>query len=98
RNLFIYLEAAVQERLIPLLHFALAKGGHLFLGSAEGIGLQVDMFEPVSTKWRIYRRVGPTRNSKLQFPFAPAAVSTVVRGPTASPANPSRLASLAQHL
>ena len=68
RNLFIYLEPAVQERLIPLLHFALLEGGYLFLGSAEGIGLQEDLFEAVSTKWRIYRRVGPTRHDRLQFP------------------------------
>jgi len=98
RNLFIYLEPALQERLIPLLHFALAKGGYLFLGSAEGIGLQEDMFEAVSTKWRIYRRAGPTRHDKLQFPLAPAPVATVVRAGTTSPPNPGRLASLAQHL
>lgn len=96
RNLFIYLEPAVQDRLIPLLHFALVKGGYLFLGSAEGIGLQEDLFEPVSTKWRIYRRIGPTRHDKLQFPVAP--VAAVVRGRTPSPPNPSRLATLAQHL
>jgi chemotaxis methyl-accepting protein methylase/signal transduction histidine kinase len=98
RNLFIYLEPAVQERLIPLLHFALREGGYLFLGSAEGIGLQEDLFEPVSTKWRIYRRVGPTRHDRLQFPLAAAPAFTVVRGRTPSPPNPARLATLAQHL
>ena len=45
RNLFIYLEPAVQERLIPLLHFAPVDGGYLFLGSAEGIGTQSNLFE-----------------------------------------------------
>ncbi|MFI5397730.1 MAG: chemotaxis protein CheB [Candidatus Binatia bacterium] len=98
RNLFIYLEPAIQDRLIPLLHFALLEGGYLFLGSAEDIGLQADLFEVVSTKWRIYRRIGPTRHARLQFPLAPAPVSTVVRGRTPSPPNPGRLASLAQHL
>jgi len=98
RNLFIYLEPAVQERLIPLLHFALLEGGYLFLGSAEGIGLQENLFEPVSAKWRIYRRVGPTRHDRLHFPLAPAPLSTVVRGRTASLPNPPRLATLAQHV
>lgn len=96
RNLFIYLEPAVQERLIPLLHFALREGGYLFLGSAEGIGLQEDLFEPVSTKWRIYRRVGPTRHDRLQVPLAVASTVASVRTPRLP--NPARLATLAQHL
>jgi two-component system, chemotaxis family, CheB/CheR fusion protein len=96
RNLFIYLEPEVQDRLIPLLHFALVKGGYLFLGSAEGIGLQEDMFEAVSTKGRIYRRIGPTRHDKLQFPLAP--VPTAAQARTARRPNPARLATLAQHL
>jgi len=98
RNLFIYLEPAVQERLIPLLHFALLEGGYLFLGSAESIGLQEDLFEPVSTKWRIYRRIGSTRHDRLHFPVAVAPVSTAVRGPTPRMSNPTRLAALAQSL
>ncbi|HXQ20589.1 MAG TPA: chemotaxis protein CheB [Candidatus Acidoferrales bacterium] len=98
RNLFIYLEPAVQERLIPLLHFALLEGGYLFLGSAEGIGLHEDLFEPVSAKWRIYRRVGPTRHDRLQFPVAVAPVSTAARGRTPRLPNPARLAALAQSL
>ena len=98
RNLFIYLEPAVQDRLIPLLHFALREGGYLFMGRAEGIGLQEDLFEPVSAKWRIYRRIGPTRHDKLQFPFASAPVVPAVRGRTPSLPNPARLTTLAQHL
>jgi two-component system, chemotaxis family, CheB/CheR fusion protein len=98
RNLLIYLEPAVQERLIPLLHFALLKGGYLFLGSAEGVGLQEDLFEPVSTKWRIYRRIGPARHGKLQFRLAATPVSSVEPGRLPSLPNPARLATLAQHL
>jgi len=98
RNLFNYLEPPVQERLIPLLHFALLKGGYLFLGSAEGIGPQEDLFEAVSTKWRIYRRIGPTRHDKLQFPLAATPVSTVEPARLPSLTNPARLATLAQHL
>jgi PAS domain S-box-containing protein len=93
RNLFIYFEPAVQERLIPLLHFALVEGGYLFLGSAEGIGPQENLFEVVSAKWRIYHRVGSTRHGKLQFPTAP-----VVHERTPAPPSPARLGTLAQHL
>jgi PAS domain S-box-containing protein len=98
RNLFIYLEPAVQERLIPLLHFALVEGGYLFLGSAEGIGPQEGLFEVVSKKCRIYRRVGPARHDKLQFPVVAAPISRLVRARPPTQPNLGRLATLAQHL
>jgi len=98
RNLFIYLEPAVQARIIPLLHFALREGGHLFLGSAEGSGMPEDLFEPVSTKWRIYRRVGQTRHDKVDFPLTSAPLTVPALGRTLRTPNPARLAVLAQSL
>ena len=68
RNLLIYLEPEMQKRIITLLHFALKEGGYLFLGPSETVGQQTDLFEPVSKKWRIYRRIGPARADGLQFP------------------------------
>ncbi len=97
RNLFIYLETKIQERLLPLLHFALLDGGYLFLGSAEGVGTQQDLFAAVSAKWRIYRRVGPTRHERLQFPVSPTSMP-IVRGKMPIGAAPGRVATLAQHL
>ncbi len=98
RNLFIYLEPAIQEQLLPLLHFALRDGGYLFLGSAEGIGLQEDLFEPVSSKWRIFRRIGPTRHDRVYFPVATTPTPRAGRGQPAHPSSPTRLAALAQSL
>lgn len=71
RNLLIYLDPVAQRRALALLHFALREGGCLLLGSAETVGRQEDLFEPVSKKWRIYRRLGPTRHGKLDFPALP---------------------------
>ena len=59
RNLLIYLEPEVQKKVIALLHFSLNEGGFLFLGPSETIGQHIDLFEPVSKKWRIFRRIGP---------------------------------------
>lgn len=98
RNLFIYLEASVQERLMPLLHFSLLPGGYLFLGSAEGVGLQAELFEAVSTKWRIFRRVGPTRHDRLQLPVAATPIAPVAREQRTIIRAAPRLATLAQHL
>jgi two-component system, chemotaxis family, CheB/CheR fusion protein len=56
RNLLIYLEPEVQQRVIFMLHFALREAGYLFLGSAETPGAGEKLFEPISKKWRIYQR------------------------------------------
>jgi two-component system CheB/CheR fusion protein len=69
RNLLIYLEPEVQKKVITLFHFALVEGGFLFMGSSETIGRQVDLFEPLVKKWRIYRRIGPARPERVDFPI-----------------------------
>ncbi|WP_290892108.1 CheR family methyltransferase [Hoeflea sp.] len=68
RNFLIYLEPDAQQRIIALFHFALRQGGHLFLGNAETIGRHEDLFETVSKKWRIFRRLGATRHDLIEYP------------------------------
>jgi two-component system CheB/CheR fusion protein len=72
RNLLIYLQPDVQKKVVTLFHFALNEGGFLFLGPSETIGRQVDLFEPLSKKWRTYRRIGPTRPERVDFPIVAA--------------------------
>ncbi len=68
RNFLIYVEPEMQSRIIGLLHFALRPDGYLFLGSAESIGRHTDLFEPISRKWRLYRRIGMARLARPEFP------------------------------
>ena len=56
RNIMIYMTAELQKKLLPLLHYALNPGGLLFLGASETIGSLTDLFSPVDTKWKIFRR------------------------------------------
>jgi two-component system CheB/CheR fusion protein len=70
RNLLIYLEPEAQKKVLALFHFALNEGGYLFLGPSETIGHQIDLFETVSKKWRIFRRIGPSRPERVEFPIA----------------------------
>ena len=56
RNLLIYFNAALQDRLISMFHYALDPGGILFLGKSESIGRHNDLFSPVNKKWRIFKR------------------------------------------
>ena len=76
RNLLIYLEPEAQKKVVALFHFALEDGGNLFLGNAETIGQHDELFDTVSQKWRIYRRIGPTRHDLVDFPVfgAPPSV------------------------
>ena len=37
RNLLIYLDAELQDQVIPIFHYALRPGGFLFLGTAENV-------------------------------------------------------------
>jgi two-component system CheB/CheR fusion protein len=56
RNLLIYLNTEVQRRLVPLFHYVLSRGGILVLGSSETTGGFSELFVPLSSKWKIFRR------------------------------------------
>jgi two-component system CheB/CheR fusion protein len=75
RNVLIYLEPEMQERLLSLFHFALSPGGYLFLGSAEGVGPLDELFVPISKRRRIFRRVGLGTRPPAEFP-APSLAAT----------------------
>ncbi len=96
RNVLIYLEPEMQKQIVTLLHFALKEGGYLFLGPSETIGRRTDLFEPVSKKWRIYRRIGPARAEPLQFPAMHPEPRHFAPEPASRPQPPPRLAELAQ--
>ncbi len=66
RNLLIYLEADLQQKLVQLFHSSLNPGGYLVLGTAEGIGGAVNLFSPVGAKMRIYRRLGSAVRPAMQ--------------------------------
>lgn len=56
RNLLIYLDVELQNKVIPLFHYSLRPGGFLFLGSSESIGSFVDLFSVADKKWKLFRR------------------------------------------
>jgi two-component system CheB/CheR fusion protein len=56
RNLLIYLSLELQKKLIPLFHYALNPGGILFLGTAESIVGQKDLFGTLDGKCKIFQK------------------------------------------
>jgi two-component system, chemotaxis family, CheB/CheR fusion protein len=62
RNVLIYLGAELQDRVIPIFHYALKTGGMLLLGRAETVTSHSDLFAPLDRSYRIYtRKTGPSR-------------------------------------
>ncbi len=71
RNLLIYLEPRLQERVFATFHYALGPSGFLMLGPAEGVGASSALFAPVDEKHKIYARRMPA--VPAHFHFAPGA-------------------------
>ena len=57
RNLLIYFQTEVQEKVISLFHFALKKDCTLFLGSSEGLGPFVGEFEVIANQHKLFRKI-----------------------------------------
>ena len=74
RNLLIYFDAALQKRIIPLLHYSLSEGGILFLGTAETVGEAPDYFTSVDSKWRIYRSINKQKGRRIPFADKPVTL------------------------
>ena len=65
RNLMIYFNATLQQRLMPLFSYSLRPGGALLLGGSETVGSSHSLFTPLSQKFRLY-----WRNHKMLNPGA----------------------------
>src|SRR3990172_601459 len=68
RNLLIYLEPVLQQKILPFLHYALNPNWFLWLGSSETTGASRDLFEPVDAKHRIYSKKLGARRLTLAMP------------------------------
>jgi two-component system CheB/CheR fusion protein len=93
RNLLIYMSPELQQRLMPLFHYALGPDGILVLGSSESLGEAAGLFTVLDRAAKIFQRkagglsaqrVSLTRVSRLQ-PSGEVARSW----PLAAPAKPS---------
>ena len=69
RNVLIYLEPALQQKVAPLLHYALKPAGVLWLGSSESLGAYGDLFAPADARHKIYTR----KPSLRRVAFGPVA-------------------------
>lgn len=57
RNFLIYVDPAVQDRIMRTFHYALKPGGHLLLGSSESVTRSSGLFTARDKKNRIFERL-----------------------------------------
>ena len=68
RNLLIYLELALQQKAMGMMHYALKSNGVLWLGSSETVGSYRDLFDVEDGKYRMYvKKPGPPRLTPRPF-------------------------------
>ncbi len=76
RNVFIYLGADLQKKLVPLFHFALRSGGYLLLGPSEDLAAHDELFARVDRQHRLFRR----KDAAVRPPELPLVGRLVSRG------------------
>jgi two-component system CheB/CheR fusion protein len=80
RNLLIYLNTALQERVLRTFHYALRSNGVLFLGTSESIARQTNLYATIDKKHRIYRR----RETATALPGFPLVAARAAADATAT--------------
>ncbi len=55
RNMFIYVNSALQQKMLKKFHFALSIDSFLMLGPSENIDILKDSMDEVNRKWKLYR-------------------------------------------
>lgn len=73
RNLLIYLNAELQNRVFPLFHFALLPECYLFLGNSENVTRHPKLFAPIDRRARIFKKLETGTRLPPEFPITTAA-------------------------
>ncbi len=99
RNLLIYFGSQLQKKLLPLFHYSLNRDGILLLGSAENIGNFTQLFEPLDSKARLFRRVTPqVQHAEVDFPTRAATTAPAIGEEPGSANSAESLDRLIDHL
>lgn len=94
RNMLIYLQPSMQQKVMSQFHFALNRGGVMLLGPSESPGALLKDFETVEAHWRIYRKHSDVR-TPVDPRFQPRMVEPRIGPPGSAPMpNRSSLANL----
>jgi two-component system CheB/CheR fusion protein len=69
RNVLIYFNSALQDRILSRFHYAVRDGGFLLLGRSESLLARSRLFTPLQLKWRVFQRLpAPNRSAAAVLP------------------------------
>lgn len=89
RNLLIYFQPEVQQKVISLFHFGLKTDAVLMLGPSETLGPLQSEFDSIDTHWRMYSKLRDVR-LPLGLPLSGRTPATpLVNTVGASPVRPT---------
>jgi len=102
RNLLIYFDTELQNKILPLFHYSLNPEGVLFLGFSESIGGHTNLFTTIDKKWKFfkYRKTAFSTTRAIMF-HEPAVVHgaiSVEAKPEARKTAETRIDELAQKI
>ena len=72
RNLLIYLEPVLQNKVISLFHYAARPNGYLVLGSSEGVGTATNLFTNVDRSFKIFSKKENAARQPVTFSLSRA--------------------------
>ena len=90
RNVLIYMQFELQQRVLKNLHFALKVNGVLFLGKSENLGGLEKEFLVRQDKWKIYQKLRNVRLSMSPGSLSDFSNSKLVVQPKKRPPSISR--------
>ncbi|MEM9213818.1 MAG: chemotaxis protein CheB [Cyanobacteria bacterium P01_F01_bin.150] len=88
RNVLIYMQPELQQRVLRSLHFALYKTGVLFLGESENLGDLEQEFNTLHRKWRMYQKLRDVRLPLLTQDLPQLSQRQPIRGYVSSATRP----------
>jgi two-component system CheB/CheR fusion protein len=101
RNVLIYLNPAIQRKVLTLFHFGLRAGGVLFLGPSETLADLDEEFDIVDRHWKVFRKRRDIRlhpgTGLAAMPLSETAM--LLRNPLVNPGkNDSQLSEIYENL
>jgi two-component system, chemotaxis family, CheB/CheR fusion protein len=67
RNLLIYLEPVLQNKVISLFHYATRPNGYLVLGTSEGVGTAANLFTNVDRSFKVFSKKANAARQPVTF-------------------------------
>ncbi|WP_394846060.1 PAS domain-containing protein [Pendulispora brunnea] len=88
RNLLIYLQPAMQKKVLRILHYSLNPNGFLLLGTSETVGDSPDLFSLVDRKNKLYAAKHVPTQTSADIGFGTGVRETALVAPTTANMRP----------